>query len=75
MKTKFFLNSTKNFIKLGDLLKILGEAESGGYAKALIQNKNVKVNGEVCLQRGKKLKNGDIVEVGSNFYEVEEKKF
>lgn len=75
MKTKFFLNSTKNFIKLGDLLKILGEAESGGHAKTLIQNKNVKVNGEVCLQRGKKLKNGDIVEVGSNFYEVEEKKF
>ena len=50
------------FIKLDSLLKFAGAAETGGMAKELVQNGFVKVNGETCTMRGKKLRNGDIVE-------------
>lgn len=51
-----------DFIKLDALLKFSALCESGGIAKAEIQNGSVKVNGEVCLMRGKKIRNGDIIE-------------
>ena len=51
------------FIKLQDLLKFAGAVETGGEAKLLIQNGEVKVNGQVCTQRGKKLRPGDRVEL------------
>ena len=47
------------FIKLQDALKFSNAAESGGMAKAVIQDGEVKVNGEVCTMRGKKLYPGD----------------
>ena len=50
------------FIKLGQLLKLVGFCDSGVDAKFVIQDGLVKVNGEVETQRGKKLYNGDIVE-------------
>ncbi len=50
------------FIKLGQALKACGLAESGVDAKIAIQNGLVKVNGEVELQRGKKLYDGDLVD-------------
>ena len=43
------------FIKLDALMKFSALAESGGEAKQLIAEGLVKVNGEVCLQRGKKI--------------------
>ncbi|MBR0466177.1 MAG: RNA-binding S4 domain-containing protein [Clostridia bacterium] len=49
------------FIKLDSLLKFAGLCDSGGIAKAIIQSGEVTVNGEVCLMRGKKIKNGDTV--------------
>lgn len=49
------------FIKLGQALKLGGLVESGVEAKIVIQNGEVKVNGEVEYQRGKKLRDGDIV--------------
>ena len=49
------------YIKLGQALKACGLVESGVDAKIAIQNGLVKVNGEVELQRGKKLYDGDIV--------------
>jgi len=52
---------TTPFIKLEALLKYAALAETGGEAKLLIQNGEVTVNGEVCTQRGKKVKNGDVV--------------
>ena len=58
------------FIKLQDLLKWTGVAQTGGHAKILIQDGLVKVNGEVCLMRGKKLRPGDTVammETGETF--------
>ena len=47
------------FIKLDALMKFSALAESGGEAKQLIGEGLVKVNGEVCLQRGKKIFPGD----------------
>lgn len=52
---------TTEFIKLDSLLKFAGIAETGGFAKEVIQNGEVKVNGEVCTMRGKKIRSGDIV--------------
>lgn len=49
------------YIKLGQALKAKGLVESGVEAKTEIQAGNVKVNGQVETQRGKKLYNGDIV--------------
>ena len=51
------------YIKLQDLLKLTGLAATGGMAKIVIQNGEVKVNGEVCTMRGKKIRPGDRVSV------------
>lgn len=53
------LNITTPFIKLDSALKLSGLAETGGTAKMFIEEGSVKVNGEVCTQRGKKLYPGD----------------
>ena len=58
------------FIKLQDLLKYAGLCETGGQAKYLIQDGYVKVNGEVCTMRGKKMRSGDKAELDSNVVEV-----
>lgn len=50
------------FIKLDQLLKFTGEVETGGQAKELILEGQVKVNGKVENQRGKKIFPGDKVE-------------
>ena len=47
------------FIKLQDAMKYANIVYSGGEAKQLILDGAVKVNGEVCLMRGKKLYPGD----------------
>ena len=49
------------YIKLDDLLKFAGILGTGGMAKAVIQDGLVKVNGEVCTMRGKKLRGGETV--------------
>lgn len=51
------------YIKLDQFLKWAGAAESGAFAKLMVENGDIKVNGEITRQRGKKLKTGDIVEV------------
>jgi len=51
------------FIKLDQLLKLIDIASTGGHAKFLILEGLVKVNGEVEMRRGRKLKPQDIVEV------------
>ena len=54
------------YIKLGQALKAAGLVDSGVMAKDVILNGEVKVNGETELQRGKKLKDGDLVEFEGN---------
>lgn len=55
-----------DYIKLGQALKAAGLVESGVDAKFVIQDGMVKVNGQIEVQRGKKLYNGDIVEFEGN---------
>ena len=52
---------TTEFIKLQDLLKFANLVETGGEAKERVQGGEVKVNGEVCTMRGKKIRPGDVV--------------
>ncbi len=49
----------EEFIRLDAALKLAGFVATGGHAKIVIQNAQVLVNGEVCTQRGKKLRLGD----------------
>lgn len=49
------------YIKLGQALKAAGLVESGVDAKFVIQDGLVSVNGEIEVQRGKKLYAGDVV--------------
>lgn len=51
------------FIKLDSLLKFSGLCDTGGFAKELVQQGAVRVNGEVCTMRGKKIRPGDTVQV------------
>ena len=51
-----------DFIKLGQAIKAAGIVESGVEAKIVIQDGEVKVNGVVETQRGKKLFGGEVVE-------------
>lgn len=59
------------FIRLDALIKLTGLVDTGGQAKAQIQQGLVKVNGEPCLMRGKKLRDGDSVEMGGKEFKVE----
>ena len=52
------------YIKLDQLLKFSGLCDTGGFAKELIQQGEVMVNGEVCTMRGKKIRSGDTVSAG-----------
>ena len=56
------------FIKLDAMLKYANAVETGGMAKEVIQLGEVKVNGEVCTMRGKKLYPGDKVEFDNTTY-------
>ena len=51
------------YIQLDSLLKFAGLCDTGGFAKELVQQGAVRVNGEVCTMRGKKIRPGDTVEV------------
>lgn len=57
----FKLRAGEDFIRLGQVLKAVGFVDSGAEAKEMIQDGQVKVNGEMELRRGRKLYKGDIV--------------
>jgi len=59
-----------DFIRLDSFLKFKGVAQTGGQAKTFIQEKKVKVNGEICTARGKKIRGGDIVSAFSTDYRI-----
>ncbi len=52
----------EEFIRLDSLMKLSDLVATGGHAKILIQDGGVKVNGEICTMRGKKMRNGDYLE-------------
>ena len=51
------------FIKLDSLLKFAGVVETGGIAKEIIAEERIKVGGEICTMRGKKIRPGDKVQI------------
>ena len=55
---------------LGQALKAAGLVGSGGEAKVLIQAGEVAVNGEIETRRGRRLEEGDVIEVGDERLEV-----
>ncbi len=57
-------------IRLDAALKLASAVSTGGQAKFVIQEGLVRVNGEVCTQRGKKLRDGDIFTFERSTYEV-----
>ena len=64
------INIDSEFIRLDSLLKLANAVMTGGHAKIVIQESEVKVNGEICTARGKKIRVGDIVEFDRVVYEV-----
>lgn len=58
------------YIKLDAFLKWTGAASLGSEAKIYILEEMVKVNGEVCTQRGKKLRSGDIIEFEEEVFKI-----
>ena len=62
MKNMEKITIDTDFIKLDSLLKFAAAVGTGGEAKQAIAEGLVKVNGEVCTMRGKKIRPGDVVE-------------
>lgn len=60
----------EEYIRLDNLMKFVGMCNSGGRAKFLIQGGEVKLNGEICTMRGKKIRPGDKVEYDGRTVEV-----
>jgi len=67
---KEIIKINTDFIKLDSLLKFAGAAETGSVAKMYVLDGRVKVNGEVCTARGRKIKNGDTVLFKNTDYKV-----
>lgn len=59
-----------DFIKLDSLLKFAGAVGTGGEAKYVIGESMVKVNGETCTARGKKIYPGDKVSFENMEFEI-----
>lgn len=60
----------EDYIRLDSAMKLANLVVTGGHAKIVIQNGEVKVNGEVCKMRGKKLSIGDKVEFEGNGFTI-----
>lgn len=70
MKNMEKITIDTDFIKLDSLLKFAAAVGTGGEAKQAIAQGLVKVNGEVCTMRGKKLRPGDKVEFQNMEFEI-----
>lgn len=69
-KNRQILEIQTPVIRLDAALKLANAVSTGGQAKFVIQEGLVKVNGELCTQRGKKLREGDIFAFEHQLYEV-----
>lgn len=70
MKNMEKITIDTDFIKLDSLLKFAAAVGTGGEAKQAIAQGLVKVNGEVCTMRGKKLRPGDKVEFQNMEFQI-----
>ena len=69
-KQRRILEISTPVIRLDAAMKLSNAVSTGGQAKFVIQDGFVRVNGEVCTQRGKKLRTGDIFMFEHVVYEV-----
>ena len=69
-KEKVQLKIDTDFIRLDAALKLANIAVTGGQAKMIIGDGQIKIDGEVCIMRGKKLRSGDIFEFDRKIYEI-----
>lgn len=60
-----------DYIKLDSFLKAVNIVASGGEAKYVIAEGMVRVNGEVEMRRGRKLRPGDKVEMAGEVFVIE----
>ncbi|TVQ10154.1 MAG: RNA-binding S4 domain-containing protein [Leptolyngbya sp. DLM2.Bin27] len=60
-----------DYIKLDQFLKQTQAAGTGGQAKLMIQDGEVRVNGEIEVRRGRKLVTGDRIELGDQIWVVD----
>lgn len=70
-KEEKFVSILTDYIRLDAALKLADAVQTGGHAKIVITEGNVKVNGEVCMQRGKKLRDGDTFEMNHVMYHIQ----
>lgn len=70
IKQKKTVEITSEFIRLDAALKLCGAVQTGGQAKMLILDGEVRVNGAACMQRGKKLRQGDLFSFAGTEYEI-----
>ena len=65
------ISISTEFIKLDSLLKFAALVGTGGEAKYVISEGMIKVNGEVCTMRGKKIRPGDTVSFEDHVLQIE----
>ena len=68
---KFKIRADQDYIELGNLLKVAGIIDTGGYAKLFLNENEVYINGERDTRRGRKLHRGDVVKVNKQEIIVE----
>lgn len=64
---------TGDYVELHNLLKLMGLADTGGMAKALVAEGEVKVDGRVELRKTCKIRAGQVVMLGDTRIAVHEK--
>ena len=69
-KEKVQLKIDTDFIRLDAALKLANIVVTGGQAKMIIGDGQIKIDGEVCKMRGKKLRSGDSFEFDRKIYEI-----
>lgn len=69
-KEKVQLKIDTDFIRLDAALKLANIAVTGGQAKMIIGDGQIKIDGEVCTMRGKKLRSRDSFEFDRKIYEI-----
>ena len=68
---KIKIHANQEYIELGNLLKVAGIIDTGGYAKMFLNENEVYVNGERDTRRGRKLYRNDVVKVNKTELIVE----
>ena len=69
-KQKKQVEITTDFIRLDAALKLANVVSTGGQAKMLIEGEQILVNGEICTQRGKKLRSSDVFSFENTVYVI-----